>query len=61
MPSLLRYVITSHSFLQLEDEKVQGLYISKLVRSFCRSSSEAKGKLSDFLGLMLFPPSFLGG
>ncbi|KAH6763133.1 ARM repeat superfamily protein [Perilla frutescens var. hirtella] len=31
------------SLLQNEDEKMQGLYIMKLVRSFCTSSSEKKG------------------
>uniref|UniRef100_A0A803P9S8 Protein HGH1 homolog n=1 Tax=Cannabis sativa TaxID=3483 RepID=A0A803P9S8_CANSA len=30
------------SLLQTGDEKMQGLYVMKLVRSFCRSSSEAK-------------------
>ncbi|XP_058083804.1 uncharacterized protein LOC131231573 [Magnolia sinica] len=29
------------SLLQIQDDKVQGLYVMKLVRSFCRSSSEA--------------------
>ncbi|RWR78395.1 hypothetical protein CKAN_00692200 [Cinnamomum micranthum f. kanehirae] len=42
------------SLLQLEDEKVQGLYISKLVRSFCRSSSEAKAEdLFEHVGSIL--------
>lgn len=30
------------ALLQVGDEKVQGLYVAKLVRSFCRSSSESE-------------------
>ncbi|KAG6525364.1 protein HGH1 homolog [Zingiber officinale] len=30
----------ANSLLQIGDDKMEGLYISKLVRSFCRSSSE---------------------
>ncbi|KAL5725954.1 hypothetical protein ACHQM5_009034 [Ranunculus cassubicifolius] len=30
------------SLLQTEDEKIQGLYVMKLVRSFCTSSGEIK-------------------
>lgn len=36
----------THSFVQIGDDKMEGLYVSKLVRSFCRSSSsEAKGSV----------------
>ncbi|XP_024041828.1 protein HGH1 homolog isoform X2 [Citrus clementina] len=34
------------SLLQVEDEQIQGLYVMKLVRSFCRSSSEASVNIS---------------
>ncbi|XP_024957144.1 uncharacterized protein LOC102619817 isoform X2 [Citrus sinensis] len=34
------------SLLQVEDEQIQGLYVMKLVRSFCQSSSEASVNIS---------------
>ncbi|KAF8390218.1 hypothetical protein HHK36_024741 [Tetracentron sinense] len=33
------------SMLQIGDEKMQGLYVMKLVRSFCTSSSETSGSI----------------
>lgn len=32
-----------YACLQVEDEKMQGLYVMKLVRSFCRSPDENQG------------------
>ncbi|KAL5540372.1 hypothetical protein UlMin_045217 [Ulmus minor] len=37
------------SLLQTGDEKMQGLYVMKLVRSFCRSSGEASGLLKQII------------
>ncbi|KAJ6859224.1 hypothetical protein NC652_041494 [Populus alba x Populus x berolinensis] len=36
------------SLLQIEDEKMQGLFVMKLVRSFCRSSDETRDFLSIY-------------
>ncbi|KAJ8760843.1 hypothetical protein K2173_021881 [Erythroxylum novogranatense] len=41
------------SLLQVEDEKVQGLFVMKLVRSFCRSSSDAEEDAFDHVGSIL--------
>lgn len=38
---------------QLEDEKMRGLYIMKLVRSFCASSSHKEGQFQFFFLLNL--------
>ncbi|KAL8550317.1 hypothetical protein ACS0TY_008950 [Phlomoides rotata] len=41
------------SLLQHGDEKMRGLYIMKLVRSFCASSSENQGDLFDHVASIL--------
>lgn len=41
------------SLLQVEDEQIQGLYVMKLVRSFCRSSSEASDDPFEHVGSIL--------
>ncbi|EXB43459.1 hypothetical protein L484_006521 [Morus notabilis] len=41
------------SLLQTEDEKMQGLYVMKLVRSFCRSSSETSEDAFEHVGSIL--------
>ncbi|PON57594.1 Armadillo-like helical [Parasponia andersonii] len=41
------------SLLQTGDEKMQGLYYMKLVRSFCRSSSEIKEDAFEHVGSIL--------
>ncbi|KAB5512708.1 hypothetical protein DKX38_029736 [Salix brachista] len=41
------------SLLQIEDEKMQRLFVMKLVRSFCRSSDETRG-LFCFLSTSIF-------
>lgn len=41
------------SLLQTEDEKIQGLYVMKLVRSFCRSSSETSEDAFEHVGSIL--------
>ncbi|KAF2291920.1 hypothetical protein GH714_036112 [Hevea brasiliensis] len=41
------------SLLQTEDEKVQGLFVMRLVRSFCRSSSENRDDQFDHVGSIL--------
>ncbi|KVI05534.1 Armadillo-like helical [Cynara cardunculus var. scolymus] len=41
------------SLLQLEDDKVQGLYVMKLVRSFCTSSNEKKDDPFGHVGSIL--------
>ncbi|KAM7269520.1 hypothetical protein ACFE04_025017 [Oxalis oulophora] len=41
------------SLLQTGDEKIQGLYITKLVRSFCRSSGETDDDPFDHVGSIL--------
>lgn len=41
------------SLLQIEDEQIQGLYVMKLVRSFCRSSSETSDDPFDHVGSIL--------
>ncbi|PON67068.1 Armadillo-like helical [Trema orientale] len=41
------------SLLQTGDEKMQGLYVMKLVRSFCRSSSEIREDAFEHVGSIL--------
>ncbi|KAJ4711335.1 ARM repeat superfamily protein [Melia azedarach] len=41
------------SLLQTEDEQLQGLYVMKLVRSFCRSSSEISDDPFEHVGSIL--------
>ncbi|XP_021722906.1 protein HGH1 homolog isoform X1 [Chenopodium quinoa] len=41
------------SLLQVEDEKVQGLYVMKLVRSFCRSPDGSKDDPFEHVGSIL--------
>lgn len=41
------------SLLQVEDEQIQGLYVMKLVRSFCQSSSEASDDPFEHVGSIL--------
>ncbi|CAN1357282.1 Protein HGH1 homolog [Linum perenne] len=41
------------SLLQIDDEKMQGLHVMKLVRSFCRSSSDNKDDPFDHVGSIL--------
>lgn len=41
------------SLLQVEDEKMQGLYVLKLVRSFCRSPDENQGDPFEHVGSIL--------
>ncbi|KMT07083.1 hypothetical protein BVRB_6g154100 [Beta vulgaris subsp. vulgaris] len=41
------------SLLQVEDEKMQGLYVMKLVRSFCRSPDENQGDPFEHVGSIL--------
>uniref|UniRef100_A0A2N9ELY8 Protein HGH1 homolog n=1 Tax=Fagus sylvatica TaxID=28930 RepID=A0A2N9ELY8_FAGSY len=41
------------SLLQTEDEKMHGLYVMKLVRSFCRSSSETRDDPFEHVGSIL--------
>ncbi|XP_052305302.1 protein HGH1 homolog isoform X3 [Populus trichocarpa] len=41
------------SLLQIEDEKMQGLFVMKLVRSFCRSSDETRDDPFDHVGSIL--------
>ncbi|XP_057542501.1 uncharacterized protein LOC130820952 isoform X1 [Amaranthus tricolor] len=41
------------SLLQAEDEKLQGLYVKKLVRSFCRSPDENQGDPFEHVGSIL--------
>ncbi|XP_062111626.1 uncharacterized protein LOC133823063 [Humulus lupulus] len=41
------------SLLQAGDEKMQGLYVMKLVRSFCRSSSETREDAFEHVGSIL--------
>ncbi|KAH7683596.1 Protein HGH1 C-terminal protein [Dioscorea alata] len=42
------------ALLQIGDDKMEGLYVSKLVRSFCRSSSsEAKEDIFEHVSLVL--------
>ncbi|CAI0448099.1 unnamed protein product [Linum tenue] len=41
------------SLLQADDEKMQGLYVMKLVRSFCRSSSDNEDDPFDHVGSIL--------
>jgi hypothetical protein len=43
MRSVKERLMWSLSFWKVGDEKVQGLYVAKLVRSFCRSSSDSEG------------------
>ncbi|KAJ6763938.1 PROTEIN HGH1-like protein [Salix purpurea] len=41
------------SLLQIEDDKMQGLFVTKLVRSFCRSSDETRDDPFDHVGSIL--------
>lgn len=41
------------SLLQVEDEKMQGLYVMKLVRSFCRSPDENQDDPFELVGSIL--------
>eukprot|EP00256_Glycine_max_P037090 XP_006584571.1 uncharacterized protein LOC100795580 isoform X1 [Glycine max] len=41
------------SLLQTEDEKVHGLYVMKLVRSFCRTSHESNDDAFEHVGSIL--------
>ncbi|XP_031276972.1 protein HGH1 homolog isoform X2 [Pistacia vera] len=41
------------SFLQTDNERIQGLYLMKLVRSFCRSSSETGDDPFEHVGSIL--------
>ncbi|KDP41187.1 hypothetical protein JCGZ_15594 [Jatropha curcas] len=41
------------SLLQTDDEKMQGLFVMKLVRSFCRTSSETRDNPFDHVGSIL--------
>ncbi|KAF6160017.1 hypothetical protein GIB67_033101 [Kingdonia uniflora] len=41
------------SLLQVEDEKMRGLYVMKLVRSFCTSSYETREDLFEHVGSIL--------
>ncbi|XP_002522421.2 protein HGH1 homolog [Ricinus communis] len=41
------------SLLQADDEKMQGLFVMKLVRSFCRSSGETRDDPFDHVGSVL--------
>lgn len=41
------------SLLQIEDEKMHGLYVMKLVRSFCRSPNEKQGDPFEHVGFVL--------
>ncbi|KAJ8445461.1 hypothetical protein Cgig2_031274 [Carnegiea gigantea] len=41
------------SLLQVEDEKMHGLYVMKLVRSFCRSPNEKQGDPFEHVGSIL--------
>ncbi|KAF5443311.1 hypothetical protein F2P56_035874 [Juglans regia] len=41
------------SLLQTEDEKMHGLYVMKLVRSFCRTSSESSDDPFEHVGSIL--------
>lgn len=41
------------SLLQIGDDKMEGLYVMKLVRSFCRSSSENRDDPFDHVGSIL--------
>ncbi|XP_068637219.1 uncharacterized protein [Aristolochia californica] len=45
--------VGSASLLQIGDEKMQGLYVSKLVRAFSRSSTEAKEDPFEQVGYIL--------
>ncbi|XP_027347035.1 protein HGH1 homolog [Abrus precatorius] len=41
------------SLLQIEDEKVRGLYVMKLVRSFCRTNHETNDDAFEHVGSIL--------
>lgn len=41
------------SLLQIEDEKMHGLYVMKLARSFCRSPNEKQGDPFEHVGSIL--------
>ncbi|XP_050203499.1 uncharacterized protein LOC126653610 isoform X1 [Mercurialis annua] len=41
------------SLLQTDDEKMQGLFVMKLVRSFCRSSGETRDDPFDHVGSII--------
>ncbi|KAH9606827.1 hypothetical protein KSS87_001137 [Heliosperma pusillum] len=41
------------SLLQIEDEKMHGLYVMKLVRSFCRTPDERQGDPFEHVGSIL--------
>ncbi|XP_061987857.1 uncharacterized protein LOC133706352 isoform X2 [Populus nigra] len=41
------------SLLRIEDEKMQGLFVMKLVRSFCRSSDKTRDDPFDHVGSIL--------
>lgn len=42
-----------NSLLQTEDEKVRGLYVMKLVRSFCRTTHESNNDAFEHVGSIL--------